>query len=581
MYIHMPSFQVFKRCKEHFNLLLNRMYFFMRAKAYFMKYKLYQWTTAFLLVLSVFTCQQPHTQESSKITTSNIEYFLKTLASDEFEGRKPFTNGETKTVNYLESEFKKMELEPANGNSYFQEVPMVEITGTPGEIMTINGKGSFDLKLKDDFIVYTERESESVALEASELVFCGYGIVAPEYNWNDYEGIDMKGKTAVVLVNDPGFGSEDSTFFKGNIMTYYGRWTYKYEEAARQGAEGIIIVHETRSAGYPWSVVANSWSGSKLNLTSEDKGLSKAAIQGWITLETAARLFSAAGIDNYTGKAAEQGFKPIPMGLNVSVNLENKLRYDASKNVVAKITGKSKPDEVILYSAHWDHLGVGIPVDNDSIYNGALDNASGVACMLAIAQNIQLSKIQPERTILFNIVTAEEQGLLGSAYYAAHPLYPVEKTIANLNMDMMQAVGEMNDLTVIGYGQSELEDYAEEIAKQHGRYLMPNQNPGAGLFFRSDHFSFAKVGIPAFYAKGLNDHKEKGKEFASEQIKSFTANNYHRPSDEYQAESQDLGGMVQDAQLYLELGLKLANEPLYPKWKEGSEFKETRERKAQ
>ncbi|UZR99935.1 M28 family metallopeptidase [Chondrinema litorale] len=542
-----------------------------------MNFKNVSLSITFLFAVVFTSCNKGEEKpQTSKITADEISYYLKTLASDDFEGRKPFTEGETKTLNFLESEFKKMGLEPGNRDSYFQEVPMVETTGIPAETMEVKGAESFTFKVKDDFIVYTERETEKASLNKSELVFCGYGIVAPEYNWNDYEGIDMKGKTAVVLVNDPGFGSEDSTFFKGNIMTYYGRWTYKYEEAARQGAEGIIIVHETRSAGYPWSVVANSWSGAKLNLVSEDKGASKCAIQGWITLKTAAQLFKAAGIDNYTGKAATPGFKPESMGMSVSVSLENKLQYDESKNVLAKITGSNKADEVILYSAHWDHLGIGLAIDNDSIYNGALDNASGVACMMAIAQNIKKSGIKPERTILFNIVTAEEQGLLGSAYYVSHPVYPIEKTVANLNMDMMAAFGEMKDLTVIGYGQSELEDYAEEIAKTQGRYIMPNQHPGAGLFFRSDHFNFAKVGIPAFFASGAYEHKEKGKEYAKEQMNNFTSNDYHRPSDEYRPETQDLGGMVQDAELYMDLGLKLANEPIYPKWKDGSEFKQMR-----
>jgi len=534
---------------------------------------------AFSTILS--SCEQRKADTSSipQITAEEIETFLKPLGSDEFEGRKPFTKGEAKTTAYLEAQFKEMGLQPGNGNSYFQEVPLVEITGTSSQTMTIQGGNeTITLNTKNDFVAYTERETEKIALEGSELVFCGFGIVAPEYDWNDYEGLDMTGKTAVVLVNDPGFGSEDSTFFKGNIMTYYGRWTYKYEEAARQGAAGVLIVHETRAAGYPWAVVANSWSGAKLNLTTDDKGQSKCAIQGWITLESASKLFSEANIDNYTGKASTKGFKPIPMGLNASVSVENTMRYDASKNVVAIIPGTNRADEVILYSAHWDHLGIGTVVNGDSIYNGALDNASGTACMLAIAKNIQEAGIKPERTILFNFVTAEEQGLLGSAYYAVNPLFPVEKTVANLNMDMMQATGEMNDLTVIGYGQSELEDLAEEIAKTQGRYMMPNQTPSEGLFFRSDHFSFAKVGIPAFYAKGLNDHKQKGKDFAKDAIGEFRTTSYHRPSDEYNTKTMDLGGMVQDAQLYMELGLKLANEPIYPKWKEGSEFKAIREK---
>lgn len=542
------------------------------------------WISSILITL-LFNCQsnnQPTKTTIPQITAEDIANYLAPLSSDEFEGRKPFTPGETKTVNYLKEQFKALGLQPGNGDSYFQEVPLVEITGVSSEQMPIKGKGEeLNLQVGKDFVAYTEQETESIDLENSELVFCGFGIVAPEYNWNDYEGIDMAGKTAVVLVNDPGFGHEDSTFFKGNTMTYYGRWTYKYEEAARQGAAGVLIVHETRAAGYPWAVVSNSWTGAKLHLTTKDKGASKCAIQGWISLESASKLFSNAGIDNYTGKATTPGFKPMPLGMTTSISVKNELRYDASKNVVATIPGKSKKDEVILYSAHWDHLGIGTPVEGDSIYNGALDNGSGTACMLAIAKNIKEAGIQPERTILFNLVTAEEQGLLGSAYYAANPLFPVEKTIANLNMDMMQGIGEMNDLTVVGYGQSELEDLAEVIAKKQGRYMMPNQTPNEGLFFRSDHFSFAKVGIPAFYAKGVNDHRKNGKEFATTEIRKFRSTNYHRPSDKYNTETIDLGGMVQDAQLFMELGLQLANEPIYPKWKEGSEFKAIREKSLQ
>ena len=491
------------------------------------------------------------------------------------------TEGETKTINFLKDELQKMGLQPGNGDSYFQEVPLVEISGTPAETMQVDGpNGSFDLQIGEEFVAYTEREQETVALENSELVFCGYGVVAPEYGWNDYEGIDMKGKTAVVLVNDPGYESEDSTFFKGNTMTYYGRWTYKYEEAARQGADGIIIVHQTGPAGYPWFVVQNSWGSAKLNLQTPNGNADKCAIQGWVTLTAAVKLLEASGITNYKffEEAGKPGFKPMPLGVSVSTTVTNTFRKDVSQNVVGMIKGKTNPDEYIIYSAHWDHLGVGRPVDGDTIYNGAVDNASGSAALLAIAEAMGKMEEKPDRSIVFLFVTAEEQGLLGSAHYAENPIFPPAKTVANLNMDALNPNGRMKDLTITGIGQSEMDEIAAAAAEKQGRYIIPDPEPEKGYFFRSDHFNFAKVGIPALYAAGGYDHWEKGKEYAMEKQKDYTSVRYHQPSDEYDPATFELGGMIQDAQLYLNIGLRLANDiQLNPKWKEGSEFKAARE----
>lgn len=515
-----------------------------------------------------------------QIDSTDIDYFLSTLASDDFLGRKPFTEGETKTVNFLVEEFKKMGIAPGNGDSYIQEVPLVEITGKPALSMTLKGPGgSAEIKIGDDYVFHTQREQEAINLQDAELVFCGYGIVAPEYNWDDYVGINMEGKIAVVMVNDPGFVSEDSTFFKGKTMTYYGRWTYKYEEAARQGAAGVLIIHETNAAGYPWFVVSSSWADGKLGLQSPNGNMDRAAIEGWVSLGTASKIFKASGMTQgrFFEKAQTPGFEPIPLGVTVSTSLTNTFKKEASQNVVAMIKGSELPEEYIIYTAHWDHLGIGEVVNGDSIYNGAVDNASGTAAVLSIAKAFAKMPEAPKRSIVFLLVTAEEQGLLGSAYYGQNPIFPVNQTVANLNIDAMSSYGATKDLVIVGYGQSELEDYASDIAKVQGRYIVPDLEPGKGYFFRSDHFSFAKVGIPALYAAGGTDHVTKGKEYGEQKNQEFTAKNYHRPGDQYDPEEWDLGGIVQDAQLYFEVGKKLGNETTFPKWKEGSEFKAIRE----
>ena len=512
-----------------------------------------------------------------EMDTLTINRHLIVLASDDFMGRKPFTEGEEKTIHYLESELTTMGVAPGNGDSYFQDVPLVEITGTQSPRMVVKGKGStMNFNTNEDVVVYTERPETSAAITDSELVYAGYGIVAPEYGWNDYEGLDVKGKTVVVLVNDPGFSSGDSTFFKGETMTYYGRWTYKYEEAARQGAAGVLIVHETVPAGYPWMVVQSSWTGAKLNLDAPD-GPYKCAIQGWITRNMAVELFKAAGIKNYSEMAKDPNFKPMPLGLTASVSVTNNVKRDISKNVVGMVKGKERPDEYIIYSAHWDHLGVGKPIDGDSIYNGAHDNTTGTTGLLMIAEEFAKPENQPERSVVFLFVTAEEQGLLGSAYYAQDPIFPPNQTVANINMDGLPAFGEMKDLTITGYGQSELDNYAKAEADKQGRYVIPDPDPGKGYFFRSDHFNFAKVGIPALYASGSFEHMTKGVEFIEEKTQEYLAVKYHQPQDNYEPESWDLKGIAQDATLLFRVGYRLANEEYFPQWNEGSEFKAKRD----
>ncbi len=535
----------------------------------------------YILFLSMyFGCKTGPEDKFAEINVADIEAHIKELSSDNYEGRQPFTRGEEKTVTYLENQMREIGVSPGNGNSFIQRVPLVEITGHPSERMSFEKNDEvIDLQYKKDFVGYTERIQENVEINKSEVIFCGFGVTAPEYNWNDFDGMDVEGKTIIVLVNDPGFGGDDENFFKGNTMTYYGRWTYKYEEAARRGAAAVLIVHETTSAGYPWFVVEGAGSGAKLNLQPEGKNLDSPGVLGWISLEATKKLFDHAGYDlaKEIREARTNDFKPFSLGYKMSHSLTNSYKYDESKNVIGIIEGSKRPDEYIIFSAHWDHLGIGKVVDGDSIYNGALDNGTGVASVLSIAKAFAKSPT-PQRSVVFLFVTAEEQGLLGSQFYAENPIYPVAQTVANLNLDGMNVLGPMNYLTITGIGHSDLDDYASEIAGKQGRKILPDQEPEKGYFFRSDHFNFAKVGIPALYAKGAFEHAEHGSKYVEEKRAEYVAANYHQPSDEYSPEEWDLRGIEQDATFYLNVARKLASEQTFPKWKDGSEFKAAREK---
>ena len=512
------------------------------------------------------------------ITPALLARHIKVLASDEFEGRRPFTKGEEKATTYLATEFKKLGLKPGPSGSYFQPVPLVEIAGKPDSTAAIAGRGkSLTLHYRTDYMFLTEREKPTVEIKSSPLVFAGYGVTAPEYKWDDYAGLDVKGKTVVVLINDPGNAGNDTTLFKGKEMTYYGRWMYKYEEAARHGATGLVIIHDTKPASYPWTVVQSSNGGAKLHPQTPDHGASKVALEGWMTLDAAKRLFEAAGLkyDDLYAAANKPGFRGKDLGLSLTTTLHNKITYKTSKNVVAVLPGTNRPQEYIIYSAHWDHLGIGPAVAGDSIYNGALDNASGCAGLLAIATGFQQAKEKPQRSIVFLAVTGEEQGLLGSNYYAQHPLYPLKNTVADINMDELLAFGPMRDLTITGYGQSDLDDYARTAAKEQRRYVIPYQHPETGSFYRSDHFSFAKVGVPALYASGSFESRLHGKAFAEKQREDFEAKNYHQPSDQFDP-TWDLRGGAQDARLLFRIGQQLASETTFPQWKAGSEFRAVR-----
>ena len=453
---------------------------------------------------------------------------------------------------------------------------MVEITGTPSAKMVISGKnGSFDITYLKDFVATTNKAVTDVSLEKSELVFAGYGIVAPEYGWNDYEGIDWKGKTAVVLINDPGFQSNDSTLFKGNEMTYYGRWTYKYEEAARQGADGLIIIHDTKPASYGWNVIESGWTGARLTIESDEPQLN---VESWVSGESAQKMFAISAMkgQDYKTLSRNKDFKPVPLDVNVTVSIKNKIKKDVSKNVVALLPGTDQKDEYIIYSAHWDHFGVAKAINGDSIYNGSVDNASGTAGIVAIAEAFKKNGAT-KRSVVFIAVTGEEQGLLGSAFYAENPIYAPKKTVANINIDALSSPGKMKDLTITGYGQSEMDEYAEEAAKKQNRYIIPDPDAEKGYFFRSDHFNFAKIGIPALYASGSYEGFNQSIEEIEKDKDNYLTHIYHQPSDEYNPETTELSGVQFDLQLFFEVGLKLSNETNFPKWYAGSEFKAARE----
>jgi Zn-dependent M28 family amino/carboxypeptidase len=504
-------------------------------------------------------------------------------ALDSLLGRKPFTEGETKTIAYLETQFKQAGLEPGNGTSYLQEVPMVNIqTYADPQMRVSSPKGSFNLKGFDDYVIWTDRITDKASLNNDELVFAGYGVVAPEHNWNDYEGLDVKGKVVLVMVNDPGFAAGDSRLFKGKTMTYYGRWTYKFEEAARQGAKGCLIVHTTEGASYPFSVVQNNWNASKLRLDDRNKPRPYTDINGWVSLPSAKRLVSAAGMDTTTffAQADKRGFKGSPLNLRLSTNMKVETTFNKSYNVIGKITGTKRPDEVIVYTSHWDHLGIGKADETaDSIYNGAFDNASGTASLIELARAFKSLKTQPERTVIMLAVTAEEQGLWGSAYYAQNPMYPAEKTVANINIDGLNPFESTRDIITVGEGQSELEDYLKAEADKAGRILAYETHPEAGYYYRSDHFNFAKVGIPALYtSRGVSViGKEEG--YGEMADAEYRDKHYHRPSDEYDPATWTFAGGLDDLKLLFLVGKRLAFETTMPKWKERSEFKAIREKK--
>ena len=499
-----------------------------------------------------------------------------TLASDEFEGRAPGTAGGEKTKNYIASHFESLGLS-SFGGSYLMPVNLTGINLNVDESyfnLSVNGE-MLDLNYRTDVVYGTTRQIEEVTFDDSDLIFVGYGVNAPEYDWNDYK-VDVKGKTVVMLINDPGFELKGAEF-NGKAMTYYGRWTYKFEEAARQGAAGVLIIHETAPASYPWGVVENGWSGEQLNLTFADRNLNRSALEGWITLETAEQLFAELGTsyDEMKSLALTKDFQPVAMeGMKLSSKMVNSIRTSDSHNVVGYVEGSEAPEEFVLIMGHWDHMGVDTSLEGDQIYNGAVDNATGTAAVMHMAETF--SKRKPKRSVAFIGLTAEESGLLGSAYLVENAPFEYRNVIGGLNLDAFPAIGKSKDITIIGYGASELEAVLDKHASVQGKYLAPDKSPEAGFFYRSDHINFAKKGIPMIYADPGIDLVDGGIEKGLELASNYTANDYHKPTDEVR-DDWDWEGIEQDMDIFTNFIDDLANSGEYPNWYIKSEFRALRD----
>jgi Zn-dependent M28 family amino/carboxypeptidase len=518
----------------------------------------------------------------SAITEADYAAHLRQLSSDDFEGRAPGSRGERLTTAYLSEQFARIGLEPGNNGDWFQAVPMVEITRTEESPLVLRqGDEEVTLAPNTEVVLGSTRPVERIGIDDSALVFVGYGIVAPEYGWNDYEGLDVSGKTVVILVNDPGFATQDPELFRGNTMTYYGRWTYKYEEAARQGAAAALIIHETAAASYPWEVVYNSWTGPQFDLPDGNGAPPRLDVEGWISGEAASALFARAGFDLEVlmQQASSREFRAVDLDTTASASVGQRVRTASSNNVIGVLPGSEAPDEYVLFMAHWDHLGrvFGRP-GSEGIFNGAIDNASGTAALLELAEAFAGGP-RPRRSLVFAAVTLEESGLLGSRWYAENPIYPLERTAAVINMDAMTIVGPTRDVVVVGYGNSELEDYLKEAAEAQNRIVVEEAHPERGYYYRSDHFNFAKAGVPALYAKGGTDHVEKGQAYGQAIQDDYNSNRYHKPADEF-SEDWDLRGVVQDIELLKAVAGRIAAESRWPNWYEGAEFRAIRDRSA-
>ncbi|MEE2023787.1 M28 family metallopeptidase [Alkalimonas mucilaginosa] len=553
-----------------------------------------QYSIGLLCVFALTACQPAsHSQQTTATDTSsdeielfesnfnpNFREYFRTLASDQFMGRAPATKGEEITVAYIEQQFKSFGLKPANQGSYRQPVPVTQID--PVQVSSLRFAGNnapADYVYRQDMMAWSSQMLNEINVEASDIVFVGYGIVAPEYNWNDYEGLDVTGKTVVMFVNDPGYATQNPELFNGNAMTYYGRWTYKYEEAARQGAAMALIVHETAPASYGWHVVAGT-SPIRFELANENKNMHRAKVEGWLSQQGAERLFAAAGLDleALRQQALSGSFQPIPLEIQASINIKNNLRTLQSDNVIGYIEGSTYPEETVIYMAHWDHFGMDFSLPDNQVFNGAQDNAGGVAALLAIAERMA-QEPAPQRSVVFMSWAVEERGLLGSAWYAANPLFPLETTVAGVNMDVINVHGPMKDVMVVGHNSSELEPMLEHYSKLQHRYIVPEPTPEDGFYYRSDHFSLAKVGVPMLYARGGIDHIEHGKAWGLEQRHIYNSQHYHKVTDEFD-ENWDLRGAAQDMYLFYHIGNDLANSRQWPNWYQGNEFRAIRDASA-
>ncbi len=538
-----------------------------------------RWPILICVLLVACEPASPPDENAGRFSASRVSADVQRLAADEFQGRAPGTEGEKKVLDFLVGQFEDAGLTPANEGSYLQAVPLVSLTANTEITLDIRGpEHSAHYALGSDTMLWTKRVQREVSLDASEMVFVGYGIVAPEYDWDDYAGADVHGKTVVILVNDPGFATADPELFRGNTMTYYGRWTYKFEEAARQGAAAAFIIHETDAAGYGWDVVANSWSGEQLDLQRADGNQNRLAVEGWLSGQAATEILTVAGLDLGSARqmALARDFQAVDLGLTASTRLSNEIKTLDSSNVAGLLVGTKRPDEVIIYVAHWDHLGMKPNLEGDRIFNGAVDNATGTAAIVELARAFAVMEPAPERSILFLAVTAEESGLLGSAWYAEHPLFPLGQTVAALNFDSLITDGATRDITVFGLGSSELEEYLERAATKQGRAPVNEPTPEKGYFFRSDHFNFAKAGVPALYAEAGVDNLQHGREWGVGRMQEYRRDRYHQPADEYSAD-WDWGAVMQDLELYVEIGRELAAETTFPNWYENSEFKARRD----
>ena len=520
--------------------------------------------------------------EVPALSEATMKDVTRELSLDSYEGRAPGSVGEEKTVAYLISKYKAAGLEPGNNGSWTQDVPLIEITAKNVSALTIadrSGK-AMSFAYGNEYVIGSYRETPKTDIKQSEMVFVGHGIVAPEKGWNDYAGVDVKGKTVVVMVNDPDFENEGLDGpFGGKAMTYYGRWTYKFEEAARQGAAAVLIIHDTAPAAYGWNVVNSSWTGTQFLAQSKDGGKSQTKANGWIQKSVAKEIFAAAGqnLDKQMAAAKQKGFKAVPLNLSASMNFENDIARKASKNVIGVMKGTKRPDEYVLYTAHWDHLGrCTAAADGDDICNGAVDNATGTAALVALAEGFAKAGA-PERSVVFLAVTAEESGLLGSKFYAENPIFPLSQTVGGVYMDAFSMSGPAKNLTVIGKGKSQLDVYLEAAAKSEGRTPESEPTPEKGFYYRSDHFSFAKLGVPMVYFEGGDDLVTGGKAAAMAAAEDYEKNRYHAPGDEFD-EKWDWSGVMSDLKLYYRIGRMLAMTDAWPNWNDGDEFRAVRDK---
>jgi Zn-dependent M28 family amino/carboxypeptidase len=541
------------------------------------------------ITLCVFAADKPEEKLKPSldvITPDALLAHIKILSSDEFEGRSPGTKGEELSIKYISDQFKSVGLKPGNPDgSYFQEVPLAGIKSDPHMAFIVNGKPPIELKYPDDFVASSARLQPEIKVDNSDLIFVGYGVVAPEYGWDDYKGVDVRGKTIVMLINDPAVPDPkdpsklDEKMFKGKAMTYYGRWTYKYEIAAQKGAAAAIIIHETEPAAYPWQVVKSSWAKENFELDNPNKNMDAVSARSWITLDVAKKLLADCGgdFDALKKSAISKNFRPVALNAKSNIDIKQALRSFRSHNVIGKFEGADPnlKDEYIIYSAHWDHLGRHPELRGDQIFNGAVDNASGDAAVIALASAFPKTDPAPKRSILFMCTTAEEAGLLGAKWYAEHPLYPLEKTLADINIDSMNVWGKTRDIEDVSYGFSTMDDALAAAAQRQGRAAIPNSRPEKGAIYRADNFEFSKVGVPSLYI-GKGEHLLSRPENAPLRSDEFDSKDYHQVTDEIK-QDWDLSGAVQDVDLLFEVGYQVANADKFPEWKPDNEFKPKRD----